>query len=157
VVPLAALEHARVKPPAREPAPLPYLRDDGFPWGLDLTLEVRLNGELLSRPPFRQMYWTAAQQLAHMTSNGAGLRPGDLFASGTVSGVGKEERGCLMELSWGGAEPVELSDGTSRAFLEDGDVVSISATAPGAGGGRISFGEVVGLVEPARPVVAGDR
>ena len=89
VVPLAALEAARVSPPARDPQPLPYLDDADCPWGLDITLEVRLNGELISCPPFGSMYWTAAQQLAHMTVNGASLRTGDLFASGTVSGPAK--------------------------------------------------------------------
>jgi fumarylacetoacetase len=150
VVPLAALEAARVTPPARDPQPLPYLRDDEHPWGLDIALEVRLNGELLSSPPFREMYWTPAQQLAHMTVNGASLRTGDLYASGTVSGPGEHERGSFIELSWGGKEPIHLQDGTTRTFLEDGDVVTITASAPGPDGSRIAFGEVTGRVEPAR-------
>jgi fumarylacetoacetase len=150
VVPLAALEAARVAPPPRELPLLPYLRDDDAPWGLDLTLEVRLNGELLSRPPFAGMYWTPAQQLAHTTVNGASLRTGDLFASGTVSGPGRDQRGSLIELSWNGTEPVRLADGSTRSFLEDGDVVVLTATAPAADGGRIAFGEVSGRVEPAR-------
>jgi fumarylacetoacetase len=150
VVPLAALEAARVTPPARDPQPLPYLRDDEHPWGLDIALEVRLNGELLSSPPFREMYWTPAQQLAHMTVNGASLRTGDLYASGTVSGPGEHERGSFIELSWGGREPIHLQDGTTRTFLEDGDVVTITASAPGPDGSRIAFGEVTGRVEPAR-------
>jgi len=149
VVPLAALEQARVGPPARDPQPLPYLDDTDDPWGLDITLEVRLNGELLSRPPFASIYWTAAQQLAHLTVNGASLRTGDLYASGTVSGPQPDQRGSLIELSWGGQEPLTLADGTTRTFLEDGDVVTLSATAPGAGGSPISFGEVTGRVEPA--------
>jgi fumarylacetoacetase len=150
VVPLAALEAARVAPPARDAPLLPYLRDDAEPWGLDLTLEVRLNGMLLSCPPFAGMYWTPAQQLAHTTVNGAALRTGDLFASGTVSGPEPDQRGSLIELSWGGTEPVALADGSTRTFLEDGDVVTITATAPGRDGGRISLGEVTGRVEPAR-------
>jgi fumarylacetoacetase len=150
VVPLAALEAARVRPPARDPEPLPYLDDAGTPWGLDLALEVRLNGEVVSRPPFSTQYWTAAQQLAHLTVNGASLRTGDLYASGTVSGPERDERGSLLELSWNGAERLTLSDGSTRTFLEDGDVVTITATAPGVDGGRISFGEVTGRVEPAR-------
>ena len=150
VVPLAALEAARVDPPARETAVLPYLDDAGLRWGLDLTLEVRLNGELLSRPPFAQMHWTPAQQLAHLTVNGATLRTGDLFASGTVSGPDRDQRGSLIELSWGGAEPITLADGSTRTFLADGDTVTITATAPGAAGGRIGFGEVTGTVLPAR-------
>jgi fumarylacetoacetase len=150
VVPLAALEAARVAPPAREPRPLAYLDDTEHPWGLDVTLEVRLNGELVSRPPFRDMYWTPAQQLAHLTANGAALRTGDLYASGTVSGPGRDQLGSLLELTRDGAEPLTLADGTTRAFLEDGDVVTIGASAPGAGGTRVGFGEVTGQVLPAR-------
>jgi fumarylacetoacetase len=150
VVPLAALEAARVTPPAREPQPLPYLRDDEHPWGLDIELQVRLNGEVLSWPPFREMYWTPAQQLAHMTVNGANLRTGDLFASGTVSGPGKHERGSFIEMSWGGKEPIGLEDGTTRTFLDDGDVITITASAPGPDGTRIAFGEVTGRIGPAR-------
>ncbi|MFD2093151.1 fumarylacetoacetase [Blastococcus deserti] len=150
VVPLAAFGEARVNPPARDPKPLPYLDDtDGEPWGLDIAIEVRLNGELISCPPFDLMYWTPAQQLAHMTVNGASLRTGDLFASGTVSGPRSDQRGSFIELSWGGKEPLELSDGSTRTFLEDGDVVTLTATAPGAGGSRISLGEVTGRIEPA--------
>jgi fumarylacetoacetase len=150
VVPLAALGAARVDPPLRDPQPLPYLDDTDQPWGLDITLEVRLNGELLSCPPFREMYWTPAQQLAHMTVNGANLRTGDLFASGTVSGPGKHERGSFIEMSWGGREPIGLEDGTTRTFLDDGDVVTITASAPGPDGARLTFGEVTGRIEPAR-------
>lgn len=151
VVPLAALQAARTAPPARDVALLPYLDDAGTePWGLDVSLEVRLNGELISCPPFGQMYWTPAQQLAHMTVNGAGLRTGDLYASGTISGPRTDQRGSLIELSWGGTEPLRLADGSSRTFLEDGDVVTLAATAPGTGGGRIALGEVTGRVEPSR-------
>ena len=148
VVPLAALDAARTPPPRRDPTPLPYLcgADD---FGLDLALEVRLNRHVVSRPPFAGMYWTPAQQLAHMTVNGASLRTGDLYASGTVSGPQRDQRGSLLELSWNGAEPVELPDGSTRTFLEDGDRVTITATAVGAGGDRIGFGEVTGTVHPA--------
>ena len=149
VVPLAALEHARVRPPARDPELLPYLDDRDAPWGLDLTLEVRLNGHLLSRPPVASLYWTGAQQLAHLTANGASLRTGDLYASGTVSGPDADQRGSLVELSWGGTQPLVLPDGTTRTFLEDGDVVALTATAPCAGGGRLCLGEVTGRVAAA--------
>jgi fumarylacetoacetase len=149
VVPLEALEHARVSPPPRDPEPLPYLADAG-PWGLDLALEVRLNGQLVASPPYAGTYWTAAQMLAHMTVNGAPARTGDLFASGTVSGPERDQRGCLLELSWGGAEPLTLPDGSVRTFLEDGDEVAISATAPAADGTAIGFGEVSGRILPAR-------
>ncbi|KPM55176.1 fumarylacetoacetase [Frankia sp. R43] len=150
VVPLAALEAARIRPPRREVTPLPYLDDAAAePWGLDIQLEVRLNGHLVSRPPFRLMYWTPAQQLAHLTVNGASLRTGDLFASGTVSGPARDQRGSLIELSWGGREPLELPDGSVRMFLQDGDHVAITAVAPGHHGETLSFGEVTGRVQPA--------
>jgi fumarylacetoacetase len=97
------------------------------------------------------MYWTAAQQLAHLTSNGASLRTGDLFASGTVSGPERETVGSLIEYSWNGEHPLKLADGGERAFLEDGDVVTIGATAPGPDGTRIGFGEVSGRIVAARP------
>jgi fumarylacetoacetase len=148
VVPVAALDTAHVEPPRQDPRPLPYLRCDE-PWGLDLTLRVELNGHVVSRPPFAGMYWTPPQQLAHATVNGASLRTGDLFASGTVSGAGRDERGSLIELTWDGAEPLEFSDGTRRVFLEDGDTVRITATAPGRDGTPIAFGEVVGTVYPS--------
>jgi fumarylacetoacetase len=86
--------------------------------------------------------------------NGACVRTGDFYASGTVSGPAREQGGCLLELSWGGAEPLALPDGSVRTFLEDGDEVTITATAPGVGGTRISFGEVAGRILPA---VAGER
>jgi fumarylacetoacetase len=148
IVPLDALEHARISPPPRDPEPLPYLADPDK-WGLDLALEVRLNGHVVSRPPFAAMYWTPAQMLAHLTVNGASTRTGDLYASGTVSGPDRGHRGCLLELSWGGAEPVTLADGSVRTFLLDADEVTITATAPGASGTRIGFGEVTGQILPA--------
>ena len=148
IVPLEALQAARVAPPARDPEPLPYLRDVGD-WGLDLDLELSINGHTVSRPRFSTMYWTPAQQLAHLTVNGAPTRTGDIYGSGTVSGPEREQRGCLLELSWGGTEPFPLPGGATRTFLEDGDEVSITATAPGPEGSRIGFGEVRGLVRPA--------
>ncbi|GGQ85797.1 fumarylacetoacetase [Kitasatospora griseola] len=147
VVPLEALQHARIAPPTRDVEPLPYLDDrDAEPWGLDLAIEIALNGRTVSRPPFATMYWTAAQQLAHLTANGASLRTGDLYASGTVSGPEPDTRGALIELTWNGEHPLKFPDGTERAFLEDGDEVSISATAPGPGGLRVGFGEVTGQI-----------
>lgn len=150
VVPLDALDTARIQPPMRDPHPLPYLDDTGTePWGLEITLEVRLNGQLVSRPPFAGMYWTAPQQLAHLTSNGACLRTGDLFASGTVSGAALDERGSLLELSWNGSAPLTLADGSTRSFLADGDEVSITATAPGPEDTTIGLGKVCGRISPA--------
>ncbi|MEU8123329.1 fumarylacetoacetase [Spirillospora sp. NPDC049024] len=148
VVPVAALEPARVSPPVQDPAPLPYLRCEE-PWGLDLHLEVLINGRVAARPEFASMYWTSPQQLAHATVNGAPLRTGDLFASGTVSGPERGQRGCMLELSWDGQEPLLLDDGTERTYLEDGDTVTLRAQAPGAGGSRIALGEVTGTVHPA--------
>jgi fumarylacetoacetase len=151
VVPLDALRAARFPPPPRDPVPLPYLRDDAGPWGLDLRLTVRINGGVVSEPPFASMYWTPAQMLAHLTSGGAPLRTGDLYASGTVSGPERGQLGCLLELTSNGAEPLTLPDGTQRSFLEDGDEVEITATAPGQDGELIRFGEVRGRVIPRPP------
>ncbi|WP_375001176.1 fumarylacetoacetate hydrolase family protein [Aeromicrobium sp. CTD01-1L150] len=153
VLPLEALETARVPPPPRETALVDHLDDTGSgaePWGLDLRLEVRINGEVIARPPFASTYWTAAQQLVHLTSNGATIRPGDVFASGTVSGPADDERGCLLELTWDGTAPISLSDGTTRGYLADGDVVTITATAPGPRGSTVGLGEVSATVLPAR-------
>jgi fumarylacetoacetase len=149
VTPLAALDAARVPPPVRDPIPLPYLRD-ADPWGLDLTLEVTWNDTVVSRPPFASMYWTSAQQLAHLTVNGASVRTGDLYASGTVSGPEPDQRGSFLELTWNGAEPIKLGDGQLRTFLEDGDTVTLRAWAPGADGVRIGLGAVTGNIRPAR-------
>jgi fumarylacetoacetase len=149
VVPLAALSDARVEPPSRDPEPADYLLDGDEPGGLEIDLEVSWNGTTVSRPPFALMYWTAAQQLAHLTASGASVRTGDLYASGTVSGPKRDQRGSFLELTWNGSEPVVFADGSSRAFLADGDTVTISATAPGANGSRIGFGEVTGTVVPA--------
>jgi fumarylacetoacetase len=148
VVPLDALEAAMTPPVMQEPPPLPYLSGDDQ-WGLDIDLEIQLNGSVVSRPSFRGMYWTAAQLLAHLTANGASLRSGDLFASGTVSGDQREQRGSLIELSWNGGEPFTLSDGSVRSFLEDADTVRITGSAPGRDGARIGFGEVTGTIAPA--------
>ena len=150
VVPLAALEAARRPVPVQDPPPLGHLRGGGD-WGLDITLELELNGEVVSRPPYASMYWSPAQMLAHLTSGGASLRTGDLYASGTVSGPGPGQAGSLIEITHGGREPIVLGDGSKRTFLEDGDVVTIRAFAPSVSGGRIGFGEVTGRVEPARP------
>jgi fumarylacetoacetase len=142
VTPLAALLPQRVAATAQEPPPLPYLSEE--PWALDLDLEVELNGATIARTNARHLYWSPAQQLAHMTVNGASLRVGDLFGSGTISGPGREQRGSLLELSWNGAEPIALPDGSTRTFLEDGDEVVLRGR-----GGEIELGEVRGRIEPA--------
>jgi fumarylacetoacetase len=148
VVPFEALEPAMIPPPARNPEPLPYLRGDADR-GLDIALEVRLNGEVVSRPPYSRMYWTPAQMLAHMTANGASLRTGDFFASGTISGPDPGQRGSFIEMSWNGSQPLTLQDGTTRTFLEDEDEVTITARARGREGAQIGFGEVTGTIRPA--------
>lgn len=150
VIPLPALDAARVAPPERTTPMAPYLDDSTTePWGLAIDLEVELDGEIVSRPPFAGMYWTAAQMLAHMTVNGAGLRSGDFFASGTVSGRFKKERGSLLELTSGGKEPLALQSGQEVSFLEDKHEIVIRGRAPGADGTIISFGEVAGRITRA--------
>ncbi|MFG2224286.1 fumarylacetoacetase [Streptomyces sp. NPDC048644] len=145
ITPLDALDHARTAPPARDLPLLPYLDDAAAePGGIDLRIEVRINDETVSRPPFSTMYWTAAQQLAHMTVNGASLRTGDLFASGTVSGPEPDQLGCLLELTQG-----------KGPYLQDGDEVTLTAWAPGPEGARIGLGEVTGRILPARDASSG--
>ena len=148
VTPLDALRNAYVAAPEQDPAVLDYLRDDPHV-GLDLRLTVQWNGETVSEPPFAGMYWTLAQQLAHLTVNGASLRTGDLYASGTVSGDRRDQVGSFLELTWGGAEPVTVG-GAERTFLLDGDTVTITATAPGPDGSTITLAEVTGTIVPAR-------
>ncbi|ARZ69397.1 fumarylacetoacetase [Streptomyces albireticuli] len=144
ITPLDAFDEARTAPPERTYPLLPYLDDAAAePGGIDLRIEVTINGETVSRPPFASMYWTAAQQLAHMTVNGASLRTGDFFASGTVSGPEPDQRGCLLELTEG-----------KGPYLADGDVVTLTAWAPGPGGARIGLGEVTGRVVPAHGTAA---
>jgi len=152
VTPLEALAAAWVDLPGQDPTPLPYLRPaaaGATPRGLDIDVEVVLNGEVVARPPYRTMYWSPAQMLAHLTVNGASVRTGDLFASGTISGPAPGQRGSFLELSWGGREPFPHAGGT-RTFLEDGDEVVLRYTAPGTAGGRIALGEVTGKILPSR-------
>jgi len=148
VLPLAALQHARIRPPSAAASLLGYLTETAA-WGLDILFEIRLYGAVISQPPYATMYWSPAQMLAHLTVNGAAVRPGDLYASGTVSGPEPSQRGSLMELSWNGAEPLGLPDGTSRRWLQDGDEVIITATAPGPDGVRIGLGSATGVILPA--------
>jgi fumarylacetoacetase len=126
ITPLAALDTAR---------------QVDRPQGLQIDLEVRINATVVSRPQFADMYWTYAQLLAHLTSNGSSVRTGDVFASGTVSGPEPGQRGCLLELTWNGAEPIALGDGTTRDWLADGDEVVIAASA-----GALALGEVAGRI-----------
>ena len=154
VVTTDALRAARVPLPGHDPEPLPYLRGSGdgpgTAYGLDLHVEVEWNGTVVSRPEYREMYWSPAQMVAHMTVNGATLRPGDLFGSGTISGPEAGTRGCFLELTWSGHEPLTLDDGSQRTFLEDGDTVVLRASAPGPDGTVVGLGECVGTVRSAR-------
>jgi fumarylacetoacetase len=149
VVPLAALEHARIRPPSRGTELFSYLAEPED-WGLDIDFEVRLNGHVISRPPYATMHWSPAQMLAHLTVNGACVRTGDLYASGTVSGPEPGQRGCLLELTWGGTQPLTLPDGTTRTWLDDRDELVISATAAGPEGTRVGLGEARGTILPAQ-------
>jgi fumarylacetoacetase len=144
VTPLALLEDRFVPAPPQGPEPLPYLRVPGD-WALDLDLEVELAGNVVSRTNARGLYWTMPQQLAHATVNGASLATGDLFASGTISGPDPGSEGSLIELTGNGARPIRLGDGSTRSFLEDGDVLVLRGRA-----GGVALGEVRGAVLPAR-------
>ena len=146
VVPLDALMPYRIDAPSQQPEPAPYLRATRR-WALDLDLEVELNGQRISATNFRHQYWTFAQQLAHMTVNGATTRPGDLFASGAVSGPTPDQYGSLIELTARGERPIRLLDGTPRAFLADGDTVTLRGWC-GEGPMRVGFGECTGTIEP---------
>jgi fumarylacetoacetase len=153
VVPLEALQPFRCAGPAQEPAPLPYLRTEG-PQAYDVHLEVYLQGARMAQPArvcasnFKYLYWSMAQQLAHHTVNGCNLRPGDLLASGTISGPTPDSYGSLLELAWRGTRPLTLPGGERRSFLEDGDRVSLTGWCQGDGY-RVGFGSVTGAVLPA--------
>ncbi len=146
---------------SEEPAPLPYLADagDAAHGAFAITLEVWLRSAAmraagmpavrLSRGDFSTMYWTLAQMLTHHASNGCNLQPGDLVASGTVSGPTKDSRGCLLELTWRGAEPITLPSGETRAFLADGDEVTLRGVCEAPGRPRLGFGGCTGIVEVA--------
>jgi fumarylacetoacetase len=134
----------------QEPEPASYLRA-ARPWHVDLDLEVVFDGATISRTSFRHMYWSFAQQLAHLTGNGARARTGDLLGSGTVSGPDAASRGSLMEITWRGRDPLRLPDGAVRTFLEDGDTVVLRGRCGGPDDRRgwIDFGECAGTVAPA--------
>jgi fumarylacetoacetase len=136
VTPLALLEDRRVPGPEQDPEPLPHLRVEGD-WAFDIALEVELNGSIVSRGNARGHYWTMPQQLAHVTSNGASVRTGELMASGTISGSERGREGSLLELTWNGQEPLTLADGSERTFLEDGDEVVLRGDPLGEVRGRI--------------------
>jgi fumarylacetoacetase len=161
VVTLEALEPFRAPAPVRppgDPAPLPYLdsRKNADAGAIAVTVEVHLSSARmreagltpvrLSRGSAVDLYWTPAQLLAHHTSNGCNLQPGDLLATGTISGPTKESRGCMLERTWRGAEPLALPTGETRKFLEDGDEVIMRGYCEREGAVRIGFGECRGVI-----------
>jgi fumarylacetoacetase len=156
VVPLEALEPFRVSGPRQDPKPLPYLQA-ADPGAYDIHLEVMLQGAKMDRPQrictsnFKYMYWSMAQQLAHHTVNGCNLRPGDLLASGTISGPTPDSFGSMLELAWKGTKPLTFPNGETRVFLQDGDRVTMTGWCQG-NGYRVGFGEVTGTVLPARTI-----
>lgn len=157
IVTLDALEPFRCPAPPRppgDPQPLPYLQSSGDA-AFRITLEVSLRSEKMQTPvrvsqsKFASLYWTLSQMIAHHTTNGCPLRPGDLIGSGTVSGPEKQNQGCLLELTRRGAEPLHLPTGETRAFLEDGDEVILTGWCEASGFRRIGLGECRGLILPA--------
>ena len=144
VVSLDALEATAVPLPAQDPPVLPYLAGDELV-NYDITFEVYLNGHRVSTPPYKDVYWSPAQMLAHLTVNGASVRTGDLYASGTISGPEKDQRGSFIEMTWGGREPLILA-GKEHTFLQDGDEVTITAWATTPTGTRLGLGEVTGTI-----------
>ncbi|CAK6442380.1 unnamed protein product [Pipistrellus nathusii] len=155
VVPMDALMPFVMPNPEQDPKPLPYLLHDQ-PYTFDIHLSVGLKGENMIQPipicksNFKHMYWTMLQQLAHHTVNGCNLRPGDLLASGTISGPEPESFGSMLELSWRGTQAIELGYGNTRRFLQDGDEVIITGHCQGDGY-RVGFGQCSGKVLPALP------
>ena len=154
VVSLDALAGSAVPLGPQDPPVLPYLAGSDLV-NYDITFEVTWNGDVVSRPPYAPMYWSPAQMLAHLTVNGASLRTGDLFASGTVSGPEPDQRGSFIELTWGGKEPVTVG-GADRTFLEDGDEVTIAGWASRPDGTRLGLGSVTGTITPAGSTVQRD-
>lgn len=154
VVPLAALEPFRVAGPPQAPTPLPYLQSSGQQ-AYDINLEVRLQSaamtaaQTIARSNFKYLYWNMAQQVAHHTITGCNLRPGDLLATGTISGPTADSYGSMLELTWRGERPIELADGSERKFLQDGDTLILTGWCQGDGY-RVGFGEAVGTVLPPK-------
>jgi len=152
VVTREALEPFRLHGPEQTPAPLPYLKQ-ALPNNYDLELDVALRtGEMgtaqnICRTNFKYMYWSSVQQLVHHASSGCAMNVGDLLGSGTISGPEKHQRGSLLEISWNGAEPIELPGGAKRTFLEDGDQLVMRGWCQGDGY-RVGFGEVEGTIVP---------
>ncbi len=153
IVTRAALEPFRTSTPEREKDLLPYLQEAGpMLYDIDLSVIIEPDGgkqEVIARTNYNEMYYSAAQQLTHHASSGCAMNAGDLLGSGTISGPEKSQRGSLLELSWGGKEPISLADGTERSFLNDGDTMILTGFAAGDGY-RIGFGACAGKILPAK-------
>src|SRR6266702_1448889 len=153
VVTLEALEPFMKPLPLQDPEPLPYLRrENDFTFDIHLEAHLQTSAmkapQIITRTNFQNLYWSVAQQLAHHTVNGCNLKPGDLLASGTISGATEESRGCILELTWRGANPLKLPADETRKWLEDGDTLAITGWCDGDGY-RVGFGEVTGKILPA--------
>lgn len=151
IVTMDALEPFRVKSPDQSPTPLPYLQQKGKK-AFDINLEVRIKPEnstekTVSKSNFKYLYWTMAQQLAHHTSNGCKVNSGDMMGSGTISGSTPDSFGSMLELTWGGKNPIEMNDGTERKFINDFDTVIIKGYCENQNV-RIGFGEVSSQLLP---------
>jgi fumarylacetoacetase len=152
VVTLDALEPFRIAGPKQDPEPLPYLRTTGN-WAYDIHLEVWLQTAKMTEPQrisatnAKYLYWNICQQIAHHTINGCNLQTGDLLASGTISGLTPDSLGSMLELAWKGTRPIQLANGETRTFLQDGDRVTITGYCQGDGY-RVGFGEVTGRIVP---------
>jgi fumarylacetoacetase len=160
IVPKAALEPFRTSTPERLRPLLDYLHEPA-PMLYDIALDVGLAPDgtaetVITRTNYREMYYSSAQQLCHHTTSGCPMNPGDLLGSGTISGPDKDARGALLELAWGGMEPVTLDTGETRSFLEDGDTVTLRGAAMGDGY-RIGFGTCTGTVLPALETPFADQ
>jgi fumarylacetoacetase len=154
MVTIEALAPFRTDAAAHDDSPLPYLQESGL-GAVDITVEVWLRTRAIAQPvrlsrgTFKDAYWTLGQMVAHHTSNGCPIRPGDLVGTGTISGPEKDNRGCLLELTWKGSEPLLLPDGQQRTFLEDGDEVILKGYCVRVGSARIGFGSCTGVITPA--------
>ena len=154
ITPLTALEPFRVRGPEQDPRPLEYLQSN-HNWAFDIDLEIALvaansnREDVISTNNTRDLYWNMAQQLAHVSANGTNIRPGDLYASGTISGSGPDSQGSLIELTWAGREPLQLPNGEQRVFLQDGDTVIIRGRSGNRSGSAVKLGAVAGTVIPA--------
>ena len=156
IVPLEALDFFRVQSVVQDPTPLPYLQHKD-PFNFDIDLEVQLTTKegsqnVICKSNLKYMYWTMKQQLVHHSITGCNMRPGDLMASGTVSGPTPGSYGSMLELAWKGTKPIKLGNGSQRTFIEDGDEVTLRGRAM-KDGHSVGFGSCSGVVLPALPLL----